>query len=74
MSIRQHRFDTIAVIKNKIGDLKGKKITIVLANNTAVMGELKSVESEAVVIMNGRLRNNRFLFSEIKELYFDQIE
>jgi hypothetical protein len=74
MSIRQHRFDSIAKIKTKIGDLKGKKITIVLANNTAVMGELKAVESEAIIVMNGRLRNKRFLFTEIRELYFDQIE
>ena len=73
MSIRQQRVDSIDKIKGKIGELKGKKITLVLSNNTSVLGELKEVSTDNVVLMNGRLRNNRFSFKEIKELYFDQI-
>ena len=73
MSIRQQRVDSIDKIKGKIGELKGKKITLVLSNNTSVLGELKEVSTDDVVLMNGRLRNNRFSFKEIKELYFDQI-
>lgn len=73
MSIRQQRLDSIDKIKGKIGELKGKKITLVLSNNTSVLGELKEVSTDNVVLMNGRLRNNRFPFKEIKELYFDQI-
>lgn len=73
MSIRQQRLDSLDKIKGKIGELKGKKITLVLSNNTSVLGELKEVGADQVVLMNGRLRNNRFSFKEIKELYFDQI-
>ena len=73
MSIRQHRLDSIEKIKAKIGELKHRKITLVLANSTAVLGELREVSAEDVVLRNGRLRNNRFSFSEIRELYFDEI-
>lgn len=73
MSIRQHRLDSMDKIRKKIGELKGTKITLVLADNTAVLGELKDVGADDVVMMNGRLRKNRIAFKNIKELYFDQI-
>jgi hypothetical protein len=60
-------------IRSRIGELKGKKITLVLSDNTAVFGELRDVGDDDVVLMNGRLRNNRIPFKTIKELYFDQI-
>jgi hypothetical protein len=72
MSIRQHRIDSIEKIKGKIAELQGKTITLVLANNTSVLGELISVDTNSVVMKNGRLTKNRFSFTEIKELYFDQ--
>jgi hypothetical protein len=72
MSIRQHRIDSPARIKEKIADLKGKKITIVLSNSTSVFGRLTSVNGDHVVVENGRLVKNSYPFSEIKELYFDQ--
>jgi hypothetical protein len=73
MSIRQHRLDSIDKIREKIGELIGTKITLVLSDSTAVFGQLKEVQSDAVVVMNGRLKKNSFNFSVIKELYFDQI-
>jgi hypothetical protein len=72
MSIRQHRIDSPAKIKERIADLKGKKITIVLSNNTSVFGSLTSVSDDHIVVENGRLVRNPYLFSAIKELYFDQ--
>ena len=73
MSIRQHRLDSLEKIKEKIGALKGTKITLVLSNNTAVLGKLKHVDTNEIILINGRLRQNRFNFKDIKELYFDQI-
>ncbi len=72
MSIRQHRIDSREKIRSKIPYLKGKKITLVLANNTSVLGELKEVLPDSVVLMNGRLRKNAFSFNDIRELYFDE--
>ena len=73
MSIRQHRIDSPQKIREKIAAFKGKKITLVLANNTSVLGELREVLPESVVIINGRLKKTEFHFSDIKELYFDEI-
>ena len=73
MSIRQIRLNSIEVIKDRIVSYKGKKINLVLANNTSVYGELMAVESEGVVIKNQRLREVRLPWSNIIELYFDQI-
>jgi hypothetical protein len=72
MSIRQHRLNSTEKIREKVPDLKGQKVTLVLSDSTSVLGELKSVESDGVVVMNGRLKQNRYPFTIIKELYFDQ--
>jgi hypothetical protein len=72
MSIRQHRTDSPEKIRQKIAGLKGRKITVVLANNTSVLGELRSVSDDSIEIMNGRLVTNRYLLREVKELYFDE--
>ena len=72
MSIRQHRLDSTEKIREKVRDLTGKKITLVLSDSTSILGELKSVESDGVVVMNGRLKQNRYPFIEIRELSFDQ--
>ena len=73
MSIRQHRINVPEKVREKIRDLKGKKITLVLADNTSVLGELKEIEADGVILVNGRLRKNKFSFESIKELYFDQV-
>jgi hypothetical protein len=72
MSIRQRRFDSPEKIREKINGLTGKKLTLVLSDSTSVLGELKSVDADGVVLMNGRLKKNRYLFPAIKELYFDE--
>jgi hypothetical protein len=76
MSIRQHRIDSIEKIKARIREYLGKKITLVLSNQTSVLGELKSVEGEEIqllVIVNGWSKTIKISFPQIKELYFDQV-
>ena len=76
MSIRQHRIDSPEKIKLKIPEYVGKKITLVLSNQTSVLGELKSIESDGVtlrVVINGWAKNISVTFNQIKELYFDQV-
>ena len=73
MSIRQHRIDSPERIRSKMPDLKGRKITLVLADQTAVLGELVAVDTNDVTVKNGRLKKVRYSFTDIRELYFDQI-
>ena len=73
MSIRQIRLNSIEQIRKRIGEFKGKTINVVLSNQTAMLGELKEIHDDAIILENRRLKKNRFLFDEISELYFDQI-
>ena len=72
MSIRQIRLSSIDQIKSRIQEFEGKRIQVVLSNNTSVYGELKSVVESGVVLKNGRLKENLFPFDMISEVYFDQ--
>ena len=73
MSIRQIRLNSAEQIRKRIGEFKGKTINLVLRNQTAMLGELKEVLEDGIILENRRLKKNRFMFSEISELYFDQI-
>ena len=65
--------NSIEQIRKRIGEFKGKTINVVLSNQTAMLGELKEIHDDAIILENRRLKKNRFLFDEISELYFDQI-
>jgi hypothetical protein len=76
MSIRQHRFDSSEKIRSNIGKYQGKKITLVLSNQTSVLGELVSVKENEIVlrvIVNGFTKNIHFEYGDIRELYYDQV-
>lgn len=73
MSIRQQRLNSPDKIRERISNLIGQKVTLVLENRTSVLGEIKAVEADAVTIVNGSLKKNRYSFADISELYFDQI-
>jgi len=71
MSTKQLRLSDPALIKEKIGTLIGKKISIVLADDTSVFGELCAVLGANIQIMNMRLRRNIYPISNIAEVYVD---
>jgi hypothetical protein len=76
MSIRQQRIDAIDKIKSRISELNGKKITLVLANQTSVLGLLKNSDHEAVslsIVVNGWTKTLKIPFGEIKELYYEPV-
>jgi hypothetical protein len=72
MSIRQIRLNTLEQIKSRVREFQHKNIHIVLTDRTAVLGILKEIDAEGILLENKRLKKNRYAFAEISELYFDQ--
>jgi ribosome maturation factor RimP len=76
MGIRQQRIDAIDKIRARISDFKGKKITLVLANQTSVLGLLTTCDNDYVslsIVVNGWKKTIQIPFAQIKELYFDHV-
>ncbi len=73
MSTKQLRLSDPAEIKSRIGSFLGKKINIVLSDNTAMVGELKEVNDSGIVLINMRLKKAMHPFNTITEVYLDTI-
>ncbi len=73
MSIRQIRISSPETIRARIGEFKGKTIQVVLESSIATLGVLKDIDEKGIVLENRRLKKNRYSFSEIAEIYFDQV-
>ena len=73
MSTRQLRISDAGQIKSKASSFLGKKINIVLLDNTAVFGVLEEVTSTDLVLLNMRMRKIKYPFPSIAELYVDSI-
>ena len=71
MSTKQLRLNDPAQIQKSIKSLLGKKINIVLTDDTVVFGELKDVNATEIRLMNMRLKNIRYPFDKITEVYLD---
>lgn len=50
----------------------GKKINIVLHDRTAMIGELRKIDGDKIVLRNMRLENMKYPFQDIAEVYLDQ--
>ena len=73
MSTKQLRISDPEQIRTKLKALLGKKINIVLVDNTAVFGELKEVNSNEILLENMRMKKIKYPLSSIAELYVDSI-
>lgn len=71
MSTKQLRLNDPAQIQKSIKSLLGKKINIVLTDDTVVFGELKEVNATEIRLMNMRLKNIGYPFVKITEVYLD---
>ena len=71
MGTRQLRISDPEQIKIKAGTFLGKKINIVLLDNTVVFGKLKEVSSDDILLLNMRMKKVKYPFSSIAELYID---
>jgi len=68
---KQLRISDPQQIKSKAPAFLGKKINIVLMNNTAVFGTLAEASANEIVVMNMRMRKVTYPFSSIAEIYID---
>jgi hypothetical protein len=71
MGTRQLRLNDPVQIKSKITDFVGKEITVVLSNSTTIFGILRSVSTGEILVKNKRLREVKYPFSDIAEVYLD---
>jgi len=71
MSTRQLRLSDADQIQKNLTRLVGKKINIVLKDDTVVFGELKKVNTSEILIINTRLKKMSYSFDRIAEVYLD---
>jgi hypothetical protein len=74
MSTRQLRLTTPDQIRNKIAEFTGKKINIVMFNNTVLLGKLQRSNDTVIEITNMRLHKMILPIKDISEIYFDTKE
>jgi len=73
LSTKQLRISDPEQIKSRAASFLGKKINIVLSDNTVVFGQLKEVNSNEILLLNMRMKKAKYPFSSIAELYIDSV-
>jgi hypothetical protein len=71
MGTRQLRLSDKDQIQRGIRNFLGKKINIVLLDNTVMFGELKEVNSSEIFLLNMRQKKISYPFLNIAEVYMD---
>jgi hypothetical protein len=71
MRTKQLRLNDPALIRQRLPEFVGKKINIVLRDNTVSFGELKKITADEIVLENMRLEKMYFAFQSITEIYLD---
>jgi hypothetical protein len=73
MGTKQQRLSDATQIKNRLGELVGKRINLVLRNNTTQTGLLESMLDGRIILRNMRLKSMEYPLDQITEVYFDSI-
>ena len=71
MRTKQLRISDSQQIKSKASTFLGKKINIVLMDDTAVFGKVTEVGDTGIELVNMRLKKVKYPFSSIAEVYID---
>jgi hypothetical protein len=71
MRTKQLRLNDSGQILQRMPELTGEKISIVLTDNTVLFGELIKFNSNDVVLKNMRLEKITIPFQSIAEVYHD---
>jgi hypothetical protein len=74
MSTRQHRFNTQDQIRKRLAEFTGKKINIVLNDQTVHLARVEQVVDTVVKVSNMRLKTFSIPIDTITEIYFDTKE
>jgi predicted metal-dependent hydrolase len=73
MSTKQLRLSDAVQIRKRVAEFLGKKINIVLTDNTAMFGELTDVNATEIKLLNMRRKKMTYRIDTIAELYFDTL-
>jgi len=73
MGTRQLRISDPLQIKKSLRNFVGKKISIVLSNDTTMFGILEEVTETEILLVNMRLKGIRYSMVDITEIYFDTV-
>lgn len=71
--MKQLRISDKEQIRTKASTFLGKKINIVLIDNTVVFGKLNDVSDKEIILTNMRFKKVKYPFSSITELYIDSV-
>ena len=71
MGTKQLRLSDPQLIRSRIGSFLGKKINIVLFDNTVMFGELKQANDSEILLLNMRLKKIAYPLKDIAEIYLD---
>jgi hypothetical protein len=74
MSTRQLRLNTPDEIRKRLGQFTGKKINIVLSDQTVCLVILLGFDGSVLKVSNMRLKTTSIPLSRISEIYFDTRE
>ena len=71
MSKRQIRINDPVILRQRIMEFVGKPINLVFNDKTVLVGTLKCVRENEILLSNMRLKDIKLSFSNIVELYAD---
>ena len=73
MRTKQLRLSDAVQIRERMREFVGKKINIVLTDNTAMFGELTGVNDAEIKLTNMRRKEMTYRIDAIAELYLDTL-
>jgi hypothetical protein len=74
MSTRQLRLSSREEIRKRLQDFSGKKINIVLTDNTPIVGVVSGITDSDFHVTNMRKATIKLAIDRIREIYFDTKE
>lgn len=74
MSTRQLRLNSLDQFVKKFQDFKGKKINIVLVDNTPLIATAQGMSQADLEVVNMRLKKIKIPLNKIYEIYYDTKE
>jgi hypothetical protein len=74
MSTRQLRLNTLDQIQKRIQEFTGKKINIVLHDNTVILAVVRRYDNYFLEADNMRQKRIKIPFTSINEIYYDTKE
>jgi hypothetical protein len=68
------RLNSLDEIRKRSSEFTGKKINIVLNDNTVILGVMQGIDPSSMQVINMRLKKVRIPLNKINEIYYDTKE